>query len=80
MNRRQALKLIAADAAATAVEKSVGDWGVVSWEDYPEIGENNWDQAVKLADAIAVRLRPDGRDVADARDLLASYVSPEDGE
>lgn len=71
MTRLRALKLVAADAAATAIEKSLGDWGVVSWEDYPELGESDWDYVVKLGEAIGENLRPHQQDLAEARDLLA---------
>lgn len=77
MTRSQALKLLAADAAASAIEKGLEDWGVVSWEDYPDIGENDWDQVAKLASRISEKIRPHEQDVADAQDLLASFVNPE---
>lgn len=77
MTRNQALKLVAADAAASAIEKGLEYWGFVGWEDYPEIGEFDWDQVVKLAEKMAEKVRPHGQDVADARDFLASFVNPE---
>lgn len=69
MNRERAIKIVAADLAATLIEGAIENW-----ELYPEVGENDWAQIEHRAAAVGEKLRPHEQDVADARDLLASYA------
>lgn len=73
MTRNQALKMVAAHAAAKAIREAE-EYDVVGWEDYGEIGENDWDQVSKLLLAVAEKIAPHEQDIADARDLLASFA------
>jgi hypothetical protein len=76
VNRRQALKIVASQYVVDAIRQA-GDYGAVTWDDFPEIGENDWDQVVKLAEGVADRLAPHEGDVEDARDTLGSLAELE---
>jgi hypothetical protein len=76
MTRSRALKIVAADAAAKALANAE-EYQAVGWEDYPEIGENDWDQVSKLVAAVSEKLQPHEQDVAEALELLESYAEKE---
>jgi hypothetical protein len=67
------LKLVASRYVVDAIRKA-DDYGTVTWQDFPEIGEDDWPQVVKLAEAAADKLEADPGLVDEARDLLAAYA------
>ena len=50
----RAIKAVARELVALAVERYARD----GWEDFPEIGENDWDRVVEKAQKLAPWPRP----------------------
>lgn len=69
----QARAVVALHLAVEAI-----NGGPVLWENYPDIGENDWDLIVAEVLLIAARSRPPQADVDEAMDFLAVRANSED--
>jgi hypothetical protein len=69
--REQARAVVALAVAAEGIRQSI-DHDILGWEDYPEIGEDDWNRIVVEAILISVKSRPDADELADALRLLVA--------
>lgn len=64
----EAIDVIAKQAIKAATDDSPGY--TVSWENYPEIGENDWARVVERVDEITALIAPDQPEFEAAYDYL----------
>lgn len=77
MTSDQATKTVAAYAAAQVL-RSNADRELVLWEDYPEIGEYDWEEVERQVIAVSYDLSPSRADYEAAYKFLADRAGGEE--
>jgi hypothetical protein len=70
MSVRKAISVLAHHVVAEALDAAIGAENI-GWEDYPEVGENDFDKVVTRAGKLADRLRPSEDEYEQAYAVLA---------
>lgn len=70
MSVRRAITVVASHLLADALDAAIS-FENIGWEDYPEVGENDFGKVVVRAGKIADRLRPSEDDYEEAYAVLA---------
>ena len=73
LTHNKALSLIAGAVASTAIAEAITSESI-SWEDFPEIGENDWSLIVSSVMLFAAGINPAPDDFTEAVALLESLA------